>query len=62
MPTPSSNEKYRDAFIKKCMEDSNMGVEFPDAEQRAASCHSKWEKLKAAVELDFAEQIKRFKK
>jgi hypothetical protein len=48
LPSPSGNKR---TFISNCMGDSIMNKEFPDAKQRAAVCHSKWKKAKAA-ELD----------
>lgn len=41
MPTPRSGES-QDDFISRCMGSSEARKDFPDADQRAAFCHSQW--------------------
>jgi HK97 family phage prohead protease len=43
IPTPNPNETESD-FVSRCME--AMESEYPNAEQRAAVCHSQWRKAK----------------
>jgi len=62
MPLPSPQGKQnRNSFVSSCMDDEVMKKEFPDPKQRGAVCHSKWEKAKGTIEVDFTEQIKQLK-
>lgn len=45
LPTPQSQEP-RGKFMSRCMSDSVMAKEFPDAKQRAAVCYSQSQKKK----------------
>tara|TARA_R100000008_G_scaffold50653_1_gene30308 strand:+ start:1062 stop:1217 length:156 start_codon:yes stop_codon:yes gene_type:complete len=45
LPTPQSQEP-RGKFMSRCMSDSVMNKEFPDAKQRAAVCYSQSQKKK----------------
>lgn len=42
MPNPRSDEEKGD-FISRCMADPDMRSEFPESDQRAAVCYSKWD-------------------
>lgn len=41
MPSPEAGEE-RDAFLSRCMGDAEARRSFPDQDQRAAFCHSRW--------------------
>lgn len=57
LPRPKKNQK-RDDFINKCMDNSTMLNEFPDDEQRAAVCYSRFdEKATASVSGDLSGEI-----
>ncbi len=43
LPLPSENEEEND-FISRCMGDETMVAEYKDNAQRAAVCHSQWDK------------------
>jgi hypothetical protein len=43
LPTKNAGEK-RGKFITRCMSDPSVSKEFPDAKQRAAVCHSQYDK------------------
>jgi len=43
MPSPSGNEGH-DAFIERCMADSEARNDFPNADQRLAFCESQWDR------------------
>jgi len=43
LPNPNPDEK-RPEFIARCMGDDAMLREFPEHKQRAAVCHSQWER------------------
>lgn len=45
MPEPRSGET-KDAFISRCMGDSESMKDFPETDQRFAFCNSKWEQVK----------------
>jgi signal peptide peptidase SppA len=45
LPTPTKKEKNdKPAFIDRCMGNSTMNRDFPDAKQRRAVCESQWDK------------------
>lgn len=47
MPLPKPNqEEKRNDFNSRCMGNSNMNKEFPNAPQRLAVCRSLWDKSK----------------
>lgn len=46
IPKPKPNEQ-RDAFIGRCMADSKMNQEYPEADQRAAICNTSWKDSKS---------------
>ena len=57
LPEPKKNQK-RDDFVNSCMDNSVMLSEFPDQKQRAAVCHSQFEKkAKASVSGDLSGEI-----
>lgn len=41
LPSPSSGQS-QDEFVSACMANPTMRSEYPDADQRAAVCHSQW--------------------
>lgn len=43
MPSPRNNEGH-DAFIERCMADSESRRDFPDQDQRLAFCESQWDR------------------
>ncbi|KKN66021.1 hypothetical protein LCGC14_0476130 [marine sediment metagenome] len=43
--TPNDTEG-KDDFMSRCMGDGTMSSEFPAQEQRAAVCHSQWQRGK----------------
>ena len=51
IPSPQSGEN-QDAFVNRCMRDSVMTEDFPDAPQRAAVCHQSWRRRKTLDDLE----------
>jgi len=45
MPTPNKNETQSD-FVSRCMGSSEAQKDFPDKEQRAAFCYSRYRQHK----------------
>jgi len=43
MPIPRQGEK-KAAFVERCMGDGEANKTFPEADQRAAFCHSQWKR------------------
>ena len=43
LPAPRKNESMDD-FMERCMGNPTMNKDFPETDQRAAVCHSQWEK------------------
>ncbi len=47
LPNPTSGDNRKE-FVNKCMDDSKMIKEFPNDKQRAAVCHSQYDRAKKA--------------
>ena len=57
LPKPEKNQKRTD-FVNSCMDNSAMLKEFPDSEQRAAVCYSRFDKkAKASITGDLSGEI-----
>lgn len=41
LPSPNKNES-KDSFVQRCMSNNKMNEEYPDEDQRAAVCYSRW--------------------
>ena len=54
LPTPHDKEKRGD-FLKRCMLDLGKKGEFPDAKQRAAVCHSQFDKGRSKASVTIGE-------
>ncbi|SVC32841.1 uncharacterized protein METZ01_LOCUS285695 [marine metagenome] len=56
MPNPGKNESQK-KYIARCMSSEEAKKSFPDTQQRAAFCFSKW-KSKGNAKNDYMEAIR----
>ena len=59
LPKPKKDES-QDKFISRCLGNDTMKSEFPGQSQRAAVCHSQWDKKKNNESQEMSDQMQTF--